>query len=105
MLRRPYVNHIQPRRAFQQALINISPRLITIQAESGKGKSTYMGWAKRKCEDNNIPVTFIDLKVVGKRDIFFVLGLMRHLLRRFTFEKYDAEVVKYTHIKATSITL
>jgi len=61
MLKRPYINHVRPRSAFQQALVNKSSHLLTIRADSGKGKSTYIVWAKKECEANNIPVALIDL--------------------------------------------
>ncbi len=105
MFRRPYINHFQQRNAFKKALNKGLPRLLTIRAGSGKGKSTYIGWAKEECEALNVPVALIDLKAVGQGDVTSVLLLMRHLFRRFRFEVFDAEMAQYTNTRSPSITL
>jgi len=101
----PHVDHHPPRRAFHAALEGKLPRVMTVRADSGKGKSRLIGSFRQECKERSIPVALLDFKSLQGHDTFAVLGLVRYFLRTLSFPNYDARVAEYLNAPSPGVTL
>ncbi len=95
---RPYVDHHLPRSAFRAALERAQPRLLTIAADSGKGKTRLLASFWQTCKEHNVPVALLDFKSLHGQDAFAVLKLMRRSWRALDLKTYDAAEFWYRYI-------
>jgi len=102
---RPYVDHWKPRRAFQAALESGLPRVLTVCAASGKGKSTMLGRFQQQCKDCGVHTALLDFKSLRGRDAFTLLGLVRYYLRAMNFSAYDTALKDYLNAPSPGVTL
>jgi hypothetical protein len=102
---RPYVDHKPPREAFHAALEGKLPRVLTVRAASGKGKSTLIGSFRQECKERGVPVVLLDFRALRGSDTFIVMGLIRYFLRTVDFPLYDAGVAEYLKTPSPGVTL
>ncbi len=102
---RPYVDHHPPRQTFRAALEGKNPRVPTIRAASGKGKSRLIGDLRQECKMRGVPVTLLDFRTMRASDTFTVLGLVRYFMRALSFPAYDAALSEYLQSPTPGVTL
>jgi hypothetical protein len=103
--RRPYVNHDEARRVLSSTLASDGPRLITIRADSGKGKSTLLSWFEDQCRAKTVPCAMLTFREVKSFDGFLVLEALARRLKPCPFDEYQKGIGELLASAGASVTI
>ena len=103
--RRPYVNHEEARRVLNSTLTSAGPRLITIRADSGKGKFTLLSWFEDQCRAQNIACAMLTFREVKSFDGFQVLDALARKLKPCAFAEYRKGIGELLSSVGASVTI
>lgn len=102
---RPYVNHNDIRRILSNTLLKDGPRLVTIRAASGKGKSTLLSWFEDQCSLQEIACVSLTFREVRSFDGFQVLGALTRKLKVCAFDEYKQNLSELLASTGASVTI
>ena len=103
--RRPYVNHDEARQVLSRALAADGPRLITVRADSGKGKSTLLSWFEDECQSQDTPCASLTFREVRSFDAFQVLDALAQKLKGCKFKEYQKRVREHMGAAGAAVTI
>ena len=103
--RRPHVNHEEAKRVLSSTLTSDGPRLITIRADSGKGKSTLLSWFEDECRAQGIACATLTFREVKSFDGFQVLDALARKLKPCAFAEYQKGIGGLLSSAGASVTI
>jgi hypothetical protein len=81
------------------------PRLVTIRADSGKGKSTLLSWFEDQCRRRKVACASLTFREVRSFDSFQVLDAIARKLKSCTFEDYKRGINTLLASVGASVTI
>ena len=103
--RRPHVNHNEAKQVLSSTLTSDGPRLITIRADSGKGKSTLLSWFEDECRAQSITCAMLTFREVKSFDGYQVLDAFARKLTPCAYAEYQKGIGELLSSAGASVTI
>jgi hypothetical protein len=91
----PYVDHNRAREILMDALLRGCPRLVTVRANGGKGKTTLMSWFEDQCHANGVPCASMTFREAKTYNAFQILDALTDKLGQAQFPRYRKAMDKF----------